>query len=442
MGTRRERKESVLMYAPTGCIRVPGYGDDRDTIIRSSSPPPFTSKWMSDAINMPPGHLGGGGDIGCQMLAYKTYQSSSRTTPFKVQGLSRIYEGRLFSDYYPQSTFTLPGVGSADFSDPSSLLAAGATAIARTIPTHPAGGAAVALGELRKEGLPRVPAAELIKLAKKQRDLLDRGFRHKNAGVVRPRDAGDEYLNLQFGWAPIVNDLRKFAKSIKHSNQILKQLHRDSGRNVRRRYEFPTTTDPVKVYADGPGWAYSPAMEGDLGRLDTWMLGDGPIILRSASQRSRKRWFAGCYTYYVPPLNDSSFFGDLDRYETYANKLLGTRLNPETVWNLAPWSWAADWFTNIGDVMTNISYIGQDGLAMRYGYVMETVTQEQTITWTGRVNLVGSPNTQITLVDTFGSQTMQRRYASPYGFGLTFEALTPRQQAITVALGLTRGSRN
>jgi hypothetical protein len=158
-------------------------------------------------------------------------------------------------------------------------------------------------------------------------------------------------------------------------------------------------------------------------------------------ENTSRRWFVGCYTFYVPPA-DAIGFDKARLYEQYANQILGTRLTPEVVWNLAPWSWAADWFSNLGDVVTNFSYFGADDLAMRYGYVMEKNTSTIHASWSGKVNLAGSPNTLISLNESFGSLTMQRRYASPFGFGLTFDGFTPRQQAITVALGLTRGNRN
>lgn len=277
-------------------------------------------------------------------------------------------------------------------------------------------------------------------LASTVKEFLKGGSNYLEKGRRAPHLGGDEYLNWEFGWRPIVSDLRKFARSVKDAHQIADQMHRDSGRNVRRRYEFPASTSRDLEIRE-PNTSRTPAMAGDLGNLDVWMMGSGPCTFEVYVEYITKRWFSGCYTYYVPPV-ESSGFAKAQLYEQYANQILGTRLTPEVVWNLAPWSWAADWFSNAGDVATNFSSFGADGLAMRYGYVMEEMTSTIHASWTGKVNLDGAPNTQISLSEDFGSKTMQRRWASPYGFGLTFDGLTPRQQAITVALGLTQGSRN
>lgn len=442
MGTRRYRELKLLTYPGDGRIIVPGAGTGgSDVVIRSSIPPPFTSGWMSDATNFPP-FPQGQGDVGCQMSSFKTFYKSEGTGPYKVQGLARRYEGRLHSYYWAQSSAAakaaFSGAGDASFSHPDSLLAAGATAIARTTPTHPVAGAAVALAELRREGLPHVPTAAAVKLAAEQRKLLQRGFRNRSVGKVRPKDLGDEYLNYEFGWKPIVSDLRKFALSIKRSHEIVDQLNRDSGRNVRRRYRFPASVQDDIVY-DAIDNSRAPFFEGDLGQCDVWMQGSLPPRLKIETKVTTERWFSGCYTYHVPPAD--TFYGKARRFEAYANKILGTRLTPEVVWNLAPWSWAADWFSNAGDVATNISSFSSDGLALRYGYIMESNTHEYIVSLDASVNLVSAPDTRIHIVETFGSKTMQRRYASPFGFGLTYDGFTPRQQAITVALGLTQGAR-
>jgi hypothetical protein len=107
------------------------------------------------------------------------------------------------------------------------------------------------------------------------------------------------------------------------------------------------------------------------------------------------------------------------------------------LWNLTPWSWVADYFANIGDVMTNVSYFSQDNLLLRYGYIMreEKVTDEWT--WTGLIPGYGSISTSIGA----GSVTKQRLKATPYGFGLSTGGLNTSQWAILVALGIARAPK-
>jgi roadblock/LC7 domain-containing protein len=123
-----------------------------------------------------------------------------------------------------------------------------------------------------------------------------------------------------------------------------------------------------------------------------------------------------------------------------ARKLSGLELTPETVWNLAPWSWAVDWEGNIGDVLHNVSRFSQDGLVMRYGYIMQQKTAEidYTLSFNGRLNR--SPKTDLRLKVIAESKI--RRRATPFGFGFDMTALTGRQSAILGALGISRGPRH
>jgi hypothetical protein len=125
----------------------------------------------------------------------------------------------------------------------------------------------------------------------------------------------------------------------------------------------------------------------------------------------------------------------MERYEQEANKLLGTRLTPETLYELTPWSWAADWVSNLGDVAQNISSFGADGLVLHHGYIMERSTVSRTFEMKG-VALKGQP--KYDLSQTYTTVVKQRVKATPYGFGLDVGSFSPHQVAIVAALGLSR----
>lgn len=103
--------------------------------------------------------------------------------------------------------------------------------------------------------------------------------------------------------------------------------------------------------------------------------------------------------------------------------------SPELVWELTPYSWLSDWCTSFGSVVHNITRATLDGTIMKYGYVMRerTITKSYTLSnGLGYGNLVYS--------------IKQRQPANPFGFGITFESLSPRQLAILGALGMTKGA--
>jgi len=288
----------------------------------------------------------------------------------------------------------------------------------------------VFIGEAR-QGLPSFIGSGLLR--SRARDL---------------RKAGDEYLNVEFGWKPMMRDLRSFGESVKSTNKTLRQLHRDSGRVVRRRYHFPTEKiqDPDFALGGSTPWGGSTApYKCDGSQLDSWMLGDGPSPTgyKVWKETETKRWFSGAYRYYVPtpPVRGGNLLDKMEVWDAEANKLLGTRLTPEVVWNLAPWSWAYDWFTNTGDVMTNLSAFSNDQLTLQYGYIMSQQTVTHHSSWQGYIVQPGGGLRYVTTEEVFSQTTKVRLRATPFGFGFDFGSLSPKQMAITAAIGISNAPR-
>lgn len=284
--------------------------------------------------------------------------------------------------------------------------ALGTTMVARALPTNPAASLTTFLGELREDGLPHLPGSEALKTTR------------------AARSAGSEYLNVEFGWLPFVSDLRKFAYAVKHSTEITRQYVRDSDRKIRRRYGGPG--ESVSSFKAGPCTA-APVVVGI--PMDT---------TTSVATITTRTWFSGAFRYHIPLGNSTG--ERLLRHEALANHLLGTRITPETVWNVAPWTWAIDWFTNTGDVIHNIVGLGTDGLVMQYGYAMDTV--EKNVFTSGRVSSVANAHIAGAFLSKTKTELYARRVAAnPYGFGITDASLSKRQLSILAALGLTRGRR-
>lgn len=293
------------------------------------------------------------------------------------------------------------------------LNAAGTTAISRVLPNAPTAGLAVFLGEAR-EGFPRIFGSGILE--SRARDL---------------RKTGDEYLNYQFGWVPLVSDLRTFAHNVINSHKVVQQYRASRNTKIRRRFHFPSSTVSIagntRITTKLQSFA-SPNSANVQGQIH--------------ATKTTERWFSGAFRF--PPVIGDDLGSKFKRFEQEANKLLGTRLTPEVVWNLAPWSWAADWFGNTGDIMRNISYLGADGLVMQYGYIMERQTalthMSGKSSWVGFnglgqiTNPLGAPMYRINR-----SELKLRRAATPYGFGVDVASLSTKQWAILAALGISRG---
>ena len=356
---------------------------------------PYTLDFQNlHSINVSRGHRGwrnpGPGDVG---------------GPFQAQSV--VYEvspGTLDNGVW-RGPFVVsqPVGGPGPFPDPGyagvgQMTGLGTTGIARTIPTNPAFSMSTALGELRNDGLPHV--------------IGSTAFRNQ---VSTAKKAGDEYLNFQFGWKPLVNDLRKFAHSVKNSESIMDQYIRGSDKKIKRSYDYPLEAASNSFQANGYVGGIT-GLQGTCHVTDT---------------SETRTWFEAAYRYHVPlSVKNKERF---PYFFAQARQILGLELTPEVVWNLAPWSWAVDWFGNVGDVMKNISRLGKDGLAMQYGYTMR---QEQV-----------SRSVRFSLPSGEGSfykrtATVKNRYgASPYGFFFGDWELNSFQLSIIAALGLSRGGR-
>jgi hypothetical protein len=271
----------------------------------------------------------------------------------------------------------------------------GTTAIARCIPTNPYEKLGTAVAEQLGAPIPGIFGHQIWK---------DKALTLKNSG--------SEYLNYEFGWLPLIDDVRKTAYAVSHAGKLLREFHRGSGKKTRVGYHFPverwTRTFTGSIYCTG---------------------GAGPFAATGSvtEELSRETWFKGCFTYYVP--SGTSPMEKLARAEADANHLLGLRLTPELLWDATPWSWAADWFGNVGDVLHNVGAFSHDGLVMQYGYVMQHSKLKRTmdvpLSW------------RTARVETF--ETKLRRHATPYGFNVDLHSLSLTQISILTALGLTHG---
>lgn len=360
------------------------------------------------------------GDIGGDFSTTKYYIDGGKPSIVNIVGGNQVsgkwiygpaqYVGALLPIDPSHSSFRFPELNA---SSNSRLIALGTEAIAKVKPTNTTASAAVALTELYREGLPKIIGSQLWR--SKTQDALKKG--------------GSEYLNVEFGWKPLVNDIKDAVKAITKSDEILAQYERDSGRIVRRKYEFPTeessTTTVVKTATHPFMWATDALLFTDPNAAPT-----GRVIMTETSVR--KRWFSGAFTYHaVLPSNEDNALNNARK----ANKLFGTTVTPDVVWNVTPWSWLADWVTNTGDVISNLSDWATDGLVLRWGYIMEHCISTKTFTYVGTSPYIGGhlPRS-LTLVN----ESKRRLRATPFGFGITWEGFSPKQLSILAALGITK----
>jgi hypothetical protein len=325
-------------------------------------------------------------DIGSSfaLSKYSSTQAWAQTNFTAKVGLG-VVEGH--GDVIPQgshvSTFPVaPSLAADDV-----LNGWGATCIARCAPTNPLADAGTFLGELRQ--IPKIPG----------RDFYKSGL----------KGSGGEYLNVVFGWMPAWRDIKSFREANAKADEFLKNLETHSGKDIHREYTLLDTRDVTETTISANA-SSTLDLPGNPYRKNP---------LRRTTVTTERVWFSGVFRYlYQRTPEQKEFFRRIQD----ARDVYGLDLSVEVAWNLLPYSWLADWYGNIGDVAHNLTRFSQDGLTMRYGYIMRHKRIEYIYTY--------GPSSFTTV-----AEVKQRRRASPFGFGVNLANLSDRQWAILAALG-------
>lgn len=323
----------------------------------------------------------------------------------------------------------------------SDLTALGAQAWDRFNPLASQANLAQTLAELKREGLPKVPGiGDIRALADSLRRTNQGGvkFRPSKAAKRRGRDLsrlGGEYLNVVFGWRPLVSDLRALYDAWKNLDTSLAQIEKDNNKGIRRRGVVSKTTTVVNRESQAwygnlsPPFRHSVDSGSPVGSTELTVI------------ETQKVWFSARFRYNIPMADIAS--GEWKREAT--RNLFGLKVTPSVLWELMPWSWLIDWFFNVGNVLENLDPKTGD-LYADYAYIMRHTERTKTVTTRSCSQVVEFPNVVarkksylFTEVETF--ETKERIAATPLGFGYTKTSpLTGKQWAILAALGLSRSN--
>lgn len=219
-----------------------------------------------------------------------------------------IYEAKNF----PLTYFGL-GIAIPHLADPARPLnhQLAITIIAKTNPSKPVVDLPVSITELRE--LPSLVQGVGERLIKK---------------VARNN------LKNEFGWVPLISDLRKlmnFRKDVENRIKLF-QKFAEEGSMLRKVQLYKSTISEEKgtnvTTNSSPSWA---TVNHTLVRHTT----------------TRTTWG---YVRWTPEADFSKIAGNKDALQRAAiDAVYGLKIDYVTAWNLFPWSWLADWFSNIGE---------------------------------------------------------------------------------------------
>lgn len=267
--------------------------------------------------------------------------------------------------------------------------------------------------------------AELKDMPRMVRDLKEKCQILKNwrgRSSWRKFISSKDFLSYQMAWKPFVSDIHKMCQETFQWRKRLDRLQANAGvwKTVGGSLQ-----DGIPEYSD---YETSTFWGGVFPILSTWYYAQpSECTLRVA--RSQRIWFRGKMKYFMAPINTRA--GEFNALR----RLYGISLTPDLVWNIMPWSWLVDWFTNTGDVISNFTTGAVDDLVAAWAYVMgHTVTEsQQALRIYPKCDGAVKP---LTLNARVSVECKNRGAATPFGFGLDAGDLTLRQFAILSALGI------
>lgn len=297
--------------------------------------------------------------------------------------------------------------------DDGNAFTSGATGWNRYRPTRPSVNIGQSIGEAKE--IPRM----LRTSAKGFHDT----WRSLGGSKTRfaPKKLANHWLNHQFGWVPFLSDLRGLYETTKKLDTKLKRLRKYNGKWEKRGGTFDTdsVTEVVSHVTNTVGLWPTPA----------------GVVNASGGERkytrttSRRCWFTARFRYWIPG-NPEGWY-----WKARAIAMLyGLQPSPSLIWELTPWSWLIDWWSNAGDVIASISSSVLDNLAAKQAYVMRRSVQK--VDFYGLQALLDGQRIQCSWSAEY--ERKSRAVASPFGFGLSEDDFTLRQWSILGALGLSK----
>ena len=326
-------------------------------------------------------------------------------TPALGLGVNVAGQGFMFQ---PSGLDLLPGSETSE----NDVRSFGTRAMNVSRPGYQAFNILTSAGELKKDGLPTFPMMEEWK--RKARFF---------------KNLSDAHLSYQFGWKPFVNDVVTMCHRVRKSNDIIAHARSRSGNGVHVGLSFPPDESVTSTYGDG-----YPAVN-----WVTLAVTGGNNLKASIIKRTYNRsWFEGDWQGFIPsPEGAVGSQSNPSRFNSYANEVLGAKLTPTVLWNLAPWSWLVDWSTGFDQYLDVISNIMVDGMVLRNGFVMSHYRKTSEITLTGATANVAArkigPGSMFQIYET------KRRFPSVPYFGFNTPAsYSLKQLSILAALGISR----
>lgn len=159
--------------------------------------------------------------------------------------------------------------------------------------------------------------------------------------LLSPHEAANQYLGAKFGWIPLIDDANKLIHIQDYIHKRVGELHRlYSAGGLKRRITLGngTASDSGAIMTLNSDLGVSPLITGKLSRITeekVW----GTVRWRPT----------GTLPHYNP--SDAELISKAKQVVSG----FSTEGVIKGAWDLLPWTWMVDWFTNIGDWLSQSS---------------------------------------------------------------------------------------
>lgn len=310
--------------------------------------------------------------------------------------------------------------------------------------------ASTALLELLKGDLPRA-FGNLTRFSSEMRylhpsdrmKLVDQMY----SETATPPGATD--LNIRFGWAPLVSDIKTLIEACirldstlveknarrKRSKQFRKiDYYADISGYYRASFGFPT----FGTYKNVPHSEFvPPSVIGSTVYSSTNQTGPGVSYSFTAGKGMEFLTQDIRYSFSARYSNGVRTNPTLDQYAEKLVGFLGLEITPEVIYDLTPWTWLLDWFTSLGSCVKFLTDFGLRNNVVDFAYFTQHVTTSRgRMLW--NLSAQGVATTSGAIMVKEETKEIYREAASPLGFGVSWSTLTESQLGILAALGLIR----
>lgn len=266
---------------------------------------------------------------------------------------------------------------------------------------------------------------------------LRTAFKHRKKGgnpwIMSPKGAADQFLNLQFGWSPALQDLVAVVQTAENLESLVADAMGNQGHWVSRRFHEDVIESEEVVYSQFG--VSTNQCNPVLSSQDFIMPNSGSTVVKL--QRFTEVWYEGSFKRYRPEFDPvlTRVHPALKAAEQAAVKF-GLRVNPTTLYRCIPYTWLADYvgaFTSgiqrMEDMLTGEMVCRRFHLmrrsVKRYEYRVKFATRD------------GQSHDFVWYLES--SVKRRANGTSSFGFSASPGGLTGMQYAILAALGASRG---